>query len=98
MDVEKNKTRLKLVLISILVLILLIIVSPWLFVDEWLGFSENFLQGTFSVLGFLIIIYLWSQFNKLRIEINKDELEDKDLTELEKEMERRANSEPSNNK
>ena len=62
-----------------------------------MGFSENLIQGAFSVLGVLIIICLWGQFNKLRIEINKDELEDKDLTELEKEMEIRSKPKASNN-
>lgn len=98
MDAEKNKMKLKMVLTGILFLMLLIIVSPWLFASDFVGFSEEFLQGAFSVLGFLIIIYLWSQFNKLRIEINKDELEDKELAELEKEMEKRASAKSSNNK
>lgn len=75
------KAKLKLVLSCIAMAIVLSALSPFLI-------SREIFQGAFLVLDFLAVIYLWNQFNQLRVVINKKELEDENISKLEKEVNR----------
>ena len=87
---ESDKLKLKFILSSCLVLFVLAILTPVLIGPKAGGMVENLAQGLLSVSLFLVIAYLWNDFNKLRIQINKDELEDKDLTKLEHNVDKLA--------
>lgn len=82
------KTKLKLVLAGIGLAVIFSALNPFLIVSGIGGFSKEFFQGLFSVLDFLFVVYLWSQFNGLRTIINKKELEDGNISRLEKKVNR----------
>lgn len=93
---KSNQIKLKIILGSALGAIILILAIPFLINLESNLVLENFIQGGLSILIFSIVAYLWNEFNKLRIKMNKEELEDQDLTELEHDVEKLANSKVSN--
>lgn len=75
------KVKLKLVLSGIAAAIVLSALSPFLI-------SREIFQGVFLAFDFLTVAYLWKQFNNLRVVINKKELEDENISKLEKEVNR----------
>ncbi len=77
----KPRIKLVLVLVGIGAAVTLSALSPFII-------SREILQGMFLVLDFLAIVFLWGQFNKLRVIINKKELEDENISKLEKEVSR----------
>jgi|GEM_PF-2097455 len=92
---EFKKFKLKLVLSGIFLALFLAVVSPFLIVNGVFGWSEELSQGLLPVALFVAVIFLWNEFNKLRIEINKEELEDENLTELEHNVEKLTGEGPN---
>lgn len=91
---KEPRTKLNFVLFGIGLTVVLAVLDPFIIRFSLGGFSQEFFQGTFLVLDFLVILYLWKQFNGLRITINKKELEDGDLLELEKNVQQITHTKP----
>ncbi|MDP1884140.1 MAG: hypothetical protein Q8L10_02125 [Candidatus Moranbacteria bacterium] len=89
-----KEPKLILVLSGIGLTVVLAVLDPFIIRFSLGGFSQEFFQGAFLVLDFLAIFYLWKQFNGLRITINKKELEDGDLLELEKNVQQITHMKP----
>lgn len=77
--------KLRIVLILMLVILFLVVAIPF--------FISGGTLAVLYIVYFLAIAYLWSEFNKLRISVNKKELEDESLTGLEHDVEKLANLE-----
>lgn len=88
MFIKSHKFKLKVILGGMLASIFLIILVPFINIPVSGLIFQNTIQGAMAVSIFLIVVYLWNEFNKLRIEMNKEELEDKKLTELEHNIEK----------
>ncbi len=86
------KTKLKLVLGGMLAAIALSALDPFIISSEIGWFSKEAAQGALLVLDFLAVAYLWNQFNKLRVVMNKKELEDEKLSKLERDVDRITHS------
>ena len=88
------KVKLRLVLSGIAIAVLLNVVNPFLISFRLGSFSKEAIQAVLAVLEFLAVAYLWRQFNVLRVTINKKELEDGDLLELEKSVQQITHTKP----
>lgn len=86
------KFKLKLVLGGLVVAIVLAAADPFIFSFGIGNFSKDVVQGVFLALDFLCVVFLWNQFNELRVIINKKELEDEGLSKLEREINRMSNT------
>jgi hypothetical protein len=84
----ESRIKLKIVLGGILVALAFSILNPFLISFSLGDFSKEAVQGVFLALDFLAVIYLWNQFNTLRVIINKKELEDEKLSKLERDVDR----------
>jgi hypothetical protein len=80
--------KLKIVLLGMATMTALTILNPFLISSDIGLFSRSLVQATLAVAEFLIIAYLWNQFNNLRVILNKKELEDERLEQLEKHVEK----------
>jgi predicted membrane protein len=90
MNLNQN-TRRNIVLLVIAFLAFLAVLSPFLI-------STKLYRALFLVFNFLIVTFFWFKFNQLRIMINKNELEDKKLSEIEHDIEIRSSLIPKDNK
>lgn len=89
------KQKLQLVLAAMAAVTLLVFVNPFV-TDSSIGpLSKELHMAVNWILEFLVMAYLWSKFNKLRILINKKELEDEKLLEIEHDVEKLAQLESS---
>jgi beta-lactamase regulating signal transducer with metallopeptidase domain len=78
------KTRLWIILVMIAAIVLAVILNPFIF-------SSEKTLAFFYVAEFLIVVVLWKKFNNLRITINKKELGDEKLAEIETDIENLTN-------
>ncbi len=76
----KQKIKMRVILFLMIVLVLLVILNPFIF-------SEEKTLVFFYSLEFLLAIFLWEKFNTIRIAINKKELEDEKIREIEHDIE-----------
>lgn len=75
------KTKLKIILGGMMATIILSALNPFII-------SGATAQGVFLVVDFLVVVYLWRQFNILRVVMDKKEKVDEKLSNLEKEIDR----------
>lgn len=87
MNLEPN-LKLRIILVLMTIIAIAVVFNPFIITGDAGSFSREAAQSAFAILGFFAIVYLWNEFNNLRISLNKKELEDENLLELEHESEK----------
>ena len=88
MNIAPQK-KLWIVIVSFAVVVLILVpMTPFLVGFGRGGFSKEATIAFFIILEFVAAAYLLNEFNNLRLKINKKELEDQELAELEHDVEK----------